>query len=102
MAKTISVYDTYYFLKQCSGVMLEGRWIEPRLYEIEDEESNIFAELEWEEYDEETKEMVTVLVSFFEGDNENVTLNGSKITLMNDAGQEEELTLLQEWYPLTK
>ena len=95
--KSLELYDAYYFLKQCKGVLLEGRFVEPILYEIEDDYENEFLVLQWDqEYD---GEMYTVEVSFKEGDNQAVGLKGSTLVLTNSEGEEEELVLLKEWDP---
>ncbi len=98
--KTLQLYDAYYFLKQCTGVLLEGRFIEPLLYEIEDEYESEFLVLEWE--DHQDGQEVVVSVGFKEGDNQSIGLEGSTLTLVNSDGEQEELTLLQEWHPLVK
>ena len=98
--KTLQLYDAYYFLKQCTGVLLEGRFIEPLLHEIEDEYESEFLVLEWEDFQDGQE--VVVSVGFKEGDNQSIGLEGSTLTLVNLDGEEEELTLLQEWHPLVK
>jgi len=110
--KTIELYDVYYFLKQCEGVLLEGRFLKPTLSEIEDDYSNEFLTLEWEEFvtEEDVKDgeeegepgLYQVSVGFKEGDNQTVGLEGAVLTLTNTDGEEEELTLLQEWHPFIK
>lgn len=99
--KTLELYDAYYFLKQCAGVLLEGRFLEPILNEIEDDYSKEFLILSWEDLGEDG-EACLVEVAFKEGDNQTIGLSGSTLHLTNSDGEEEELTLLQEWHPLIK
>lgn len=96
MIKDIPLHDAIYLLRTCSGVLLEGRYLEPHLYET-DEGSNEFMSLQWsEEYEGEE---LDVLVSFLECDNIKVPLEGCELTLVNSDGEEETLTLLREWVP---
>ena len=97
MTVDISLQDAIYILRQCNGVLIEGRYVEPHLYEVEDENSNEFLSLQWsEEYEDE---ILDVVVVFNEGDNMRVQLEGSTLILVNSDGEEEELTLLREWVP---
>ena len=98
--KTLSLYDAFYFLKQSAGVLLEGRYLEPELLELVDEYPHEWLHLQWEELHE--GEVWQVEVAFNEEDNQKVKLHGSTLTLVNTDGEEEELTLLQEWVPLIK
>jgi hypothetical protein len=97
MIKDILLHDAIHLLRQCSGVLLEGRYIEPHLHETEDENSNEFLSLQWQE--EFEGEVLDVVVSFNEGDNIKVPLEGSELTLVSTEGEEETLTLLREWIP---
>jgi hypothetical protein len=97
MKSEIPLHDAVHILRQCTGVLLEGRFIEPHLFEIEDDYSNEWLSLQWtEEYDEE---VLDVVVAFTEGDNQKVILDGSSLILVNSDGDEEELILLREWIP---
>jgi hypothetical protein len=98
--KSLQLYDAYFFLKQCTGVLLEERFIIPLLSEIEDNYESEFLLLEWEDFQDGQE--VIVSVGFKEGDNQTIGLNGSTLILTNSDGEEEELTLLQEWHPLVK
>lgn len=98
--KTLQLYDAYYFLKQCTGILLEGRFVEPLLSEIEDNYESEFLVLEWEDFQDGQE--VIVSVGFKEGDNQTIGLEGSILTLTSSDGEQEELTLLQEWHPLIK
>lgn len=97
MKSEIPLHDAVHIIRQCTGVLLEGRYLEPHLLEIEDDYSNEWMTLQWEEVycDEE----LDVVVAFTEGDNQRVLLEGSTLTLVNSDGDEEELTLLREWEP---
>jgi hypothetical protein len=94
---TIPLHDVYYFLKQCRGVLLEGRFVELFLSEIEDNYDSVFLNLEWIEYVD--GEEVFVCVSFNEGNNQTAAIIGSTLILTNVDGEEEELILLKEWSP---
>jgi|LauGreDrversion4_2_1035121.scaffolds.fasta_scaffold00966_11 hypothetical protein len=94
--KEISLYEAYSFLQQCPVVMLEGRPIEPTLMGYEDEDSNEFMSLSWEEEWED--ELVNIEVVFVEGDNNKVELDGCVLSLVNSDGDQEEITLLKEFY----
>jgi len=97
MIKDIPLHDVIHLLRQCTGVLLEGRYLEPHLHEIEDDESTEFMSLQWEE--EYEGDVLEVLVTFKEIDNIKVPLEGSELTLVNSDGEEETLTLLREWIP---
>ena len=97
MKAEIPLQDAYNLLRQCIGVLLEGRFIEPHLFDIEDDYSNEWLSLQWvEEY---RGEELDVIVNFTEGDNTKVILDGSSLILVNTDGEEEELILLREWIP---
>jgi hypothetical protein len=96
MIKDIPLHDAIYLLRTCSGVLLEGRYLEPHLYETDDG-SVEFMSLQWsEEYEGDE---LDVVISFNEGDNIKVPFEGCELTLVNSDGEEETLTLLREWYP---
>jgi len=96
MIKDIPLHDAIYLLRTCSGVLLEGRYLEPHLYETDDG-SVEFMSLQWSE--EFENEELDVVISFNEGDNIKVPFEGCELTLVNSDGEEETLTLLREWYP---
>jgi hypothetical protein len=77
--------------------MLEDRFIEPSIFDIEDDYSNEWLSLQWEE--EYRGETVDVVVAFTEGDNQKVLLEGSEMTLVNTDGEEETVVLVREWIP---
>lgn len=101
-AVSINLYDAVFFLQQCTGVLLEDRFVDPVLYKLEEDPENEFVTLEWDEIDETTGNPSFVQVGFKEGDNETAELCGCFLTLMDDTGKERTLTLLQEWHPLFK
>jgi hypothetical protein len=98
--KEINLYEAYNLLQQCPVVLLEGRPIEPTLMGYEDKDNNEFMCLTWEEEYED--EPVVFEVVFVEGDNQNVELDGCKLYLVNTDGEQEEITLLKEFYAETK
>lgn len=77
--------------------MLEDRFIEPSIFDIEDDYSNEWLSLQWEEVFR--GEEVDIVVAFAEGDNQKVLLEGSELTLVNTDGEEETLVLVREWIP---
>lgn len=97
MVKEITLRKAFEILQQCTAVILEGRFVEPHLYEIEDEYGNEFMSLQWDE--EYENELLSIAIGFNEGDNLKVPLEGCELTLVNSEGEEETLTLLKEWYP---
>ena len=97
MKKDITLRDAYNILRQCIGVMLEDRFIEPSIFDIEDDYSNEWLSLQWEEVFR--GEEVDIVVAFTEGDNQKVFLEGSELTLVNTDGEEETMTLVREWIP---
>lgn len=100
--KTIELYDVVYFLRQCKGILLGDVFVEPILYELEDDPENEFLTLEWDDIDEDDAKPVFVQVGFKEGGNWTAKLDGCTLILVNDVGVEEHLTLLQEWHPIIK
>ena len=94
---TISLEDARYFLSQSVGVLLEGRFVEPIVFEIENDYANEWLVLQWDEIEEGQESIVSI--SFLEGDNQTVLLEGSRMTIIAEDGEEEELILLKEWIP---
>lgn len=92
--KSISLEDAYDLLKQCRAVDLEGRLMEPILFELEEEDKNEFLVLRWEEEYEE--DLLDVEVVFEEGDNQMVEVDKRKLYLVSSDGTQEELILLRE------
>jgi hypothetical protein len=95
--KEITIRDAYHILRQCIGVMIEDRFVEPSIFDIEDDYSSEWLTLQWEE--EYRGEILDVVVGFTEGDNQNVLLDGSEMTLVNTDGEEETIVLVREWIP---
>ena len=98
--KSLHLYDACYYLRQCTGILIEERFVKPILAELQDDYESEFLTLEWEDY--QNGQELLVSVGFKEGDNQTIGLQGSKLILTNSEGEEEELTLLQEWHPLVK
>jgi hypothetical protein len=80
MVKEITLRKAFEILQQCTAVILEGRFVEPHLYEIEDEYGNEFMSLQFEE--EHDGELLSFVVGFLEGDNLKVPLEGCELTLV--------------------
>ena len=93
--KELDLVDAFNYLRLSDGVVLEGRIMEISLIGIENEKDNVFAYLFWSE--EVHGEFVDFDVSFVEGDNEFVLIDGPYMTLINSEGEEEELLLLRQW-----
>lgn len=93
--KEINLHQAYDLLQQSAAVLLEGRLVEPTLMGVEDDDSNEFMYLTWEEEYED--ENLTVEISFIEGDNQVALVDGCILTLIGSDGEEEELTLLREF-----
>ena len=47
--REISIQDAYHILRQCIGVMIEDRLVEPSIFDIEDDYSSEWLTLQWEE-----------------------------------------------------
>lgn len=92
--KSISLYEAYSLLKQCRAVDIEGRIVEPILFEYEEDDKNEFLILRWEEYYK--REELIVEVVFEEGDNQMVEVDKRKLYLVNSDGDQEEIILLKE------
>jgi hypothetical protein len=93
--KEINLHQAYDLLQLSTAIVLEGRLIEPTLMGVQDDDSNEFMYVSWEEeFDDEN---LTVEISFYEGDNQVALIEGSTLTLINSDGEEEEFTLLREF-----
>lgn len=97
--KEIKLYEAYSLLQQCPVILLEGRPIEPTLMGYEEKDNNEFMCLTWEE--EYEGEPVAFEVVFEEGDNQTVELDECHLYLVSTSGEQEELTLLKEFYAET-
>jgi hypothetical protein len=93
--KEIPLHQAYDLLQQSIAVVLEGRIVEPTLMGVQDDDSNEFMYLSWEE--EFDNEDLIVELSFYEGDNQVALIDGSVLTLVNTDGDEEELVLVKEF-----
>lgn len=93
--KEINLHQAYDLLQQSIAVVLEGRIVEPTLMGVQDDDSNEFMYLSWEE--EFDNEDLIVELSFYEGDNQVALIDGSVLTLVNTDGDEEELVLVKEF-----
>jgi hypothetical protein len=93
--KEINLHQAYDLLQQSTAVVLEGRIVEPTLMGIQDDDSNEFMYISWEE--EFDNEDLIVELSFYEGDNQIALIDGSILTLVNTDGDEEEFVLVKEF-----
>jgi hypothetical protein len=93
--KEINLYQAYDLLQQSTAVVLEGRIVEPTLMGVQDDDSNEFMYVSWEE--EFDNEDLIVELSFYEGDNQIALIDGSILTLINTDGDEEEFVLVKEF-----
>ena len=62
---------------------------------VQDDDSNEFMYITWDE--EVDDEQVTIELSFYEGDNQVAIIDGSTLVLIGNDGEEEEMTLVQEF-----
>lgn len=92
--KSISLHEAYNLLQQCRAVDIEGRIVEPILFECEEEDQNEFLILRWEEMYKDEELIVEVI--FEEGDNRMVEVDRRKLYLVSSDGAQEELILLKE------
>jgi hypothetical protein len=88
--RSINITNAYELLASSSAILLEGRALVPELANLEYEPENEFLKLRWHELGLDFE------VTFTEGDNEEVQVEGSVLTLTNNEGDSEELTLLTE------
>lgn len=93
--KDISLIDAFNYLRLCEGVILEGRVLDISLIGIEEDPNNEFAYISWVE--EIRGEYVDFEIVFKEGDNQEVMIDGSFMTLVNTEGVLEEIQLLIPW-----
>jgi hypothetical protein len=93
--REINLHKAYDLLQQSTAVVLEGRIVEPTLMGIQDDDSNEFMYISWEE--EFDNEDLIVELSFYEGDNQIALIDGSILTLVNTDGDEEEFVLVKEF-----
>lgn len=95
--REITLKQAHGILQQCWAVELEGRLLDLNLLCLDNEYDNEFCYLYWQ-HEHEDGQLLDVFVSFREGDNQLVLLDGSKMTLISEEGEEEEVTLLKSWY----
>ncbi len=89
--KTITLATAFEFLVQSPAIILEGRALEPELYDLVQQPDNSFLRLSWHD------KGLDFEVLFEEGDNEYVELDGHTIVLTNNEGVEEQIELLAEF-----
>jgi len=88
--KTINLISAYELLASSPAILLEGRALIPTLADLEYEPENEFLKLEWHELG------LNFEVIFIEGDNQEIQVEGTTLTLVNNEGVEEEIQLLAE------
>lgn len=93
--KDIDLIDAFNYLTLCEGIILEGRVLDISLIGLEDDPNNEFAYILWSE--EIHGELIDFQIAFREGDNCDVKIDGSFMTLVNTEGHEEEFQLLTSW-----
>ena len=89
--KTINLTNAFEVLTEATAVVLEGRVLAPHLFDLEYNPDNEFFRLAWEEDGLEFE------ISFEEGDNNEVVVNGHTMKLISNEGVEEEFELLKEF-----
>jgi len=97
MKKQISLKQAHDLLQLSPVVGLEGRFVVPSLFQLEEEESSEFCVLYWTEIYK--GDPVDFTVIFEEGDNKKCELDGCELVLVNNEGEEEVLQLLVPHYP---
>lgn len=99
MKKEITLKQAHQLLQLCPVIGLEGRYIVPSLFCLEDDEDEVFMYLNWTEiYDEDPIEFT---VEFHQSDNVRCELDGCELVLVNSDGEEEVLELFTHFYPDT-
>lgn len=88
--KTLNLVNAYELLASSAAILLEGRALTPILVDLEYEPENEFLKLQWHELGLDFE------VVFTEGDNQEIQVEGSTLTLNNNEGVEEEIQLLTE------
>ena len=91
--KTITLQQAYKILTDCSGVIVEDNIINPKLGDgmgggLEDDPNHLFMALDWEESG------LMFEQCFLEGQNQEVNVVGSSMFLINELGDEVQLTIL--------
>jgi hypothetical protein len=89
--KSLNLTNAFEILTQVDAIVLEGRVLAPTLFDLEYEPENEFMRLLWSENGLDFE------VAFNEGDNNELTIDGSLLTLVNSEGEEETVTLLGEF-----
>jgi hypothetical protein len=92
--KSIPLYNAYSLLRECRAVVIDGKCVEPYNISYSEDPENEFLILQWEE--ELDDEMLSVEVSFREGDNQMVEVDKKVMLLVGQDGETEELILLKE------
>lgn len=88
--KLVNITNAFELIASSSAILLEGRALIPELTDLEYEPENEFLKLQWHEYGLDFE------VIFTEGDNQEIQVEGSSLTLINNEGEEETIELLTE------
>lgn len=87
--KTITLKEAFQILEDASAVIIDdSTLVYPSLSELEDDDSNEFMYLSWDD------EGLEYNVKFDEGDNQEVKISGSSIFLIDTEGEENQITIL--------
>lgn len=88
----ITLKQAFKFLEDCSAIITEEHVVVyPSLADLEGGDENEFLYIGWSEEGQEFN------AKFREGENRQVEINGSLMTLIDDEGEEFFITLLRSW-----
>jgi len=87
--KEITLKEAYQILEDCSAVTIDDNaLVYPGLNELTGDPQEEFLSLNWEEEGEEYG------VHFLEGQNQNCTVSGCSLFLIDSEGEENQITIL--------
>lgn len=88
--KIITLQEAYDILENCAGIIVEDHIITyPSLSRIIDSDESEFLYIQWED------EGVQYSLKFQEGENRKIKIIGSSMFLIDDEGDEQQITVLQ-------
>ena len=85
----ISLEKAFDILENCSAVIIDSVVTYPRLSDLDGDTQSVFMCLHWE------AEGLEYAVNFNEGQNKEVKVYGSFMFLIDEAGDEKQLTVLE-------
>lgn len=89
--KTISLKEAHQILEECSAVIADDNALTyPSLSDLEDDDSNEFLYISWTD-----DEGLTYSAKFQEGENQSVKISGSSMFLIDNEGDEMQITILE-------